>query len=393
MEFIKCPVCGVEVLDSTTTCPICGCTLTVTKQGKSRKHTGGKYVRHRQKKNRLGYVALGLLAVVVFGTIAFSIILPNGTEPQPSAKMYSPPTETENEDIMLTRESLTPYLDVLGMETGTGDSLEVSQEFIDGLGSVYIMGRTGSVMHGFTTDSGVIVDSMEWADNSSATRAEFDEFINSLREYFGKGEEAVKSYDNISEETYLWIDASYNAYVLCWYKSGRINMRWDYQKSLDVGATANQASTQKVNKCIRCGIEIDSGATFCVDCLATPIDELNSPAKKKDDQKKTSQHTCEVSGCYRSGEYNIIGISGKTEYYCKEHMKEMEEMANMIMFTNKYGTPTTVCAHKGCTNYIASSGNTNCCERHSRNCLSCGKYIDEDAMYCVGCLAEALLSN
>ncbi len=34
-------------------------------------------------------------------------------------------------------------------------------------------------------------------------------------------------------------------------------------------------------------------------------------------------------------------------------------------FTNDYGTATTICAHSGCTNYIASSGDANCCTTHS----------------------------
>ena len=58
-------------------------------------------------------------------------------------------------------------------------------------------------------------------------------------------------------------------------------------------------------------------------------------------------------------------------------------------FTNKYGTPTTKCAHSGCNNYIASSGDTNCCTTHSRKCAECGKYIDEDATYCMDCLEKA----
>ena len=60
-------------------------------------------------------------------------------------------------------------------------------------------------------------------------------------------------------------------------------------------------------------------------------------------------------------------------------------------FTNQYGTSTTKCAHAGCNNYIASSGDTNCCTIHSRKCLNCGKYIDEDALYCISC--KALTSN
>ena len=59
-------------------------------------------------------------------------------------------------------------------------------------------------------------------------------------------------------------------------------------------------------------------------------------------------------------------------------------------FTNKYGTPTTKCAHAGCNNYIASSGDTNCCTLHSNKCLECNCYIDEDALYCISCLAKAL---
>lgn len=58
-------------------------------------------------------------------------------------------------------------------------------------------------------------------------------------------------------------------------------------------------------------------------------------------------------------------------------------------FTNKYGTPTTKCAHLGCNNYIASSGDTNCCTIHSNRCLECGKYIDEDAAYCMDCIQKA----
>ena len=59
-------------------------------------------------------------------------------------------------------------------------------------------------------------------------------------------------------------------------------------------------------------------------------------------------------------------------------------------FTNDYGTSTTKCAHAGCNKYIAKSGDTNCCATHSNNCYSCGCYIDEDAMFCMDCLEDAL---
>ena len=59
-------------------------------------------------------------------------------------------------------------------------------------------------------------------------------------------------------------------------------------------------------------------------------------------------------------------------------------------FSNAYGTSTTKCAHPGCNNPIASSGDTNCCTTHSRRCLNCGKYIDEDAMYCISCITDSV---
>ena len=59
-------------------------------------------------------------------------------------------------------------------------------------------------------------------------------------------------------------------------------------------------------------------------------------------------------------------------------------------FTNKYGTATTKCNHSGCNNYIASSGDTNCCTIHSNKCGNCGKYIDEDALYCMDCIEKTL---
>lgn len=62
-------------------------------------------------------------------------------------------------------------------------------------------------------------------------------------------------------------------------------------------------------------------------------------------------------------------------------------------FSNKYGTATTKCAYPGCTQNIASSGDTNCCASHSNKCLKCGCYIDSDAMYCMSCLTESISNS
>ena len=59
-------------------------------------------------------------------------------------------------------------------------------------------------------------------------------------------------------------------------------------------------------------------------------------------------------------------------------------------FTNKYGTATTKCVVNGCNNYIASSGDTNCCVLHSNKCIECNKYIDGDALFCMDCIKDAM---
>ena len=69
------------------------------------------------------------------------------------------------------------------------------------------------------------------------------------------------------------------------------------------------------------------------------------------------------------------------------------ESSNTAHFTNKFGTPQTICAHAGCDNTIASSGDTNCCTKHSAKCLNCGKYIDEDATYCMDCLTKSVTKS
>lgn len=73
-----------------------------------------------------------------------------------------------------------------------------------------------------------------------------------------------------------------------------------------------------------------------------------------------------------------------------EAEKNLDAIDHGENFRNKYGTYDTICAHPGCSKYIAQSGDTNCCVVHSNRCGNCNCYIDEDAMYCMSCLESAL---
>ena len=103
---------------------------------------------------------------------------------------------------------------------------------------------------------------------------------------------------------------------------------------------------------------------------------------------------CDI--CDKNGAFN--NVSAVTTWkLCDECYDAFNESGNSYnnnysysSFTNKYGTSTTKCAHSGCSNYIASSGDTNCCTTHSKRCIECNCYIDEDAIACIKCIQNAL---
>lgn len=66
----------------------------------------------------------------------------------------------------------------------------------------------------------------------------------------------------------------------------------------------------------------------------------------------------------------------------------LETVPTKGFFTNEYGTPTTICAHRGCNMYIVSSGNSNCCRQHSSTCSQCGIFINEGETICEHCAAD-----
>lgn len=206
--------------------------------------------------------------------------------------------------IQDTKDTLSPYLAILGTDSEDG-TVGLPQNAIDNINSVKIMDRIGSVTHGMADFTSTQISIMQWIDNSEATKQDFDSFLESLRLYYGKSEEGVRDYENMSDETHVWIDYDNTSYVACWYDAGVITVEWHYDKNISNSGNDNT----------------------------------------KDD--------------------------------------------NTVAFTNKYGTPTTVCSHTGCTNYIAPSGDTNCCTVHSNRCMDCNCYIDEDATWCVSCLQKA----
>lgn len=134
-----------------------------------------------------------------------------------------------------------------------------------------------------------------------------------------------------------------------------------------------------IPKCESCGsingVSDHNGAKLCFSCWSSISNKASDSASSKNSGSSSyNSYSSNSKASGSSGSYSS-GSSGNSSY---------------SSFTNKYGTPTTKCAHSGCTNYIESSGDTNCCTQHSNRCYECHKYIDGDAMWCIDCLKKAL---
>ena len=61
-------------------------------------------------------------------------------------------------------------------------------------------------------------------------------------------------------------------------------------------------------------------------------------------------------------------------------------------FTNRQGSPDSVCAHEGCGKPIVRSGDSAYCSEHSGVCAVCGAWLDEGKTLCDDC-AKAQLDS
>ena len=110
---------------------------------------------------------------------------------------------------------------------------------------------------------------------------------------------------------------------------------------------------------------------FCVGCSSGSQSDINTTLSNVDELQT---------------ELGVVVATAKPS----PTSKPVSNSSTSTSFTNKYGTRTTICANSGCSNYIASSGDTNSCVSHSNKCQECGKYIDSDAIWCMNCITKSL---
>lgn len=61
-------------------------------------------------------------------------------------------------------------------------------------------------------------------------------------------------------------------------------------------------------------------------------------------------------------------------------------------FSNRQGTPDSVCAHEGCGRPIVRTGDSAYCAKHAGVCAVCGAWLDEGKSLCDDC-AKAQLDS
>ncbi len=71
---------------------------------------------------------------------------------------------------------------------------------------------------------------------------------------------------------------------------------------------------------------------FCCMGLITSI--ISGCGNSEKEVSSDSLNPCEVQGCSEDGTNKIVGLSGKTEYYCDEHYKSMRDIAEKMFSDN-----------------------------------------------------------
>lgn len=339
MALIKCPECGKEISDMSNICIHCGYPL----KDMTSEDVMSKKITQNSNGQTHKILFFGMIALLVI-VLLFSIL----TRSQP--KPTNPPTEetcteeSQNSDssaISQSKANLKPYFDVLGVKT-KNNNLTVSQEFLANLSSLEFMGYLGTIEHGYSEPNCDFVDIMDWVSNAEISEKDYGHFIQSLNQYFDS-EADLKSYDNLSKETYHWVDYDELCMVYCWYNNGAVCVRWHLKEELVSSLTkatlpqttfsANTPLTATSSKvCTECG----KSATYAYknpfsgkleDYCYThykEIKDIMSMMEEDVGRSNQSKHTCEQ--CSREGTHRYNSFTGQTEYYCTTHYEELMDM-------------------------------------------------------------------
>ncbi len=185
-----------------------------------------------------------------------------------------------------------------------------------------------------------IVSSVIWTSNNTMPEEDFKYLLLLLNEYFDK-DYKEGSYDDISEDCFVWRDTEHDCDVIAYYKNKKVIVEWRldnedvYSKADEVAAqeTSDEENSDDTNDSSsgsgsKGGVQIGGGRLRSGSSSGS---SSSGNSSNSSGSTSSSSHTCAVSGCNKAGVYSIQGISGQTEYYCSEHYKEMQDTINGMM--------------------------------------------------------------
>lgn len=228
MALIKCSECGKEMSDKAVACPHCGCPISAMKPNNESEDIRKKVEKIYFKRKNISFVAGAIVLLLLLVLILFW-----GKQNDVKKNQSQTSGETINSQILVeeTKTVLKPYIEVLGKVSSAAGVIELDLEDIENSNSVCIMGMTGWISHSYTDEKRLTPTVMDWCSNDTVSEAVFDEYIEKLNLLFGNMA-TMKSYDGISDESYVWIDDDNSCMVVSWYENEKISIRWYLEEVL-----------------------------------------------------------------------------------------------------------------------------------------------------------------
>lgn len=187
-----------------------------------------------QGKKKILFTSLSIATVLVISAGIFTADYINKkNKNERAAKAHSAEqVKTEESDlsdmIELSKESLQPYMDLLGVYT-EDDYVDISPKAYENSGNVYFMGETGSVSNGFADGDPYCIRLLDWESNEKKSKSEYEDFIYTINDYMGySGVLRTDLSSDYNGSGYVWLDDYDPISVIAFYKNNRIIIRWYY---------------------------------------------------------------------------------------------------------------------------------------------------------------------
>lgn len=204
----------------------------------------GKFEKQKDKSKQ--WNLLIILCLITVGYVACACILSSRNADADSADDNLSETFAQVTAPYIFHENpeLTPYLDVLGYSVS--DNMSASTEFIDNLTNVHIMNIAGTVEHRYDIKENepMYISQMHWTSNNAYGESVFKEIIHAMDEYFNFfGARWSSCFEDLSKETYMWLDLSRACRVTGYYQNEKIHLAWELDDNIN-GTKSYQAKSK-----------------------------------------------------------------------------------------------------------------------------------------------------